>query len=121
MRPGAWGRASPLPPTPGDTGGTSGVLAFGPYGRSLSLVGIVYVAAAFMVVPALLLLFHRLSRPPSGGPTSLPPECLPHSSDSPGDTPPSSPPPAALSGGPAVHPSAGSVADEAERWLRSQA
>ena len=77
------------------------------------------MAAAFLVVPALLFLFHRLSRPPTGGPTSLPPECLPLSSDPPPAHAP--PPPASLTGGPALHPSAGSVAEEAERWLRSQA
>lgn len=73
------------------------------------------MAAAFMVVPGLLLLFHRLSRPPGGGPTSLPPTALPPPTGlSEGGYAPG--PPAAR-----LHPSAGSLADEAERWLRSQA
>ncbi|HET6965704.1 MAG TPA: hypothetical protein VFH58_13090 [Acidimicrobiales bacterium] len=77
-------------------------------------MGILYVAAAFLVVPGLLLLFHRLSRPPAGGPTSLPPNAVP-----PTAVPPTAPVPHPH--GADVHPSAGSVADEAERWLRSQA
>lgn len=60
------------------------------------------MAAAFLVVPGLLVFFHRLSQPREGGPTSLPPASLPE--------------------GPTAHPSAASsIADEAERWLRSQA
>ncbi len=84
------------------------------------------MAAAFMVVPGLLFLFHRLSRPPAGGPTSLPPTALPTAARPDTAVPPTARPP---DGGPAapfplasgLHPSAGSVADEAERWLRSQA
>lgn len=55
-------------------------------------MGIMYVAAAFGVVPALLGAFHWLSRPPEV--TSQP--------------------------APSAGAAEGSVADEAEEWLRSQ-
>lgn len=54
-----------------------------------------YVAVAFLAVPSILFVFHRLSRPP----------VLPH---------PTQPVPASETG------AGESVAQEAERWLRSQ-
>jgi hypothetical protein len=63
-------------------------------------VGIVYTAAAFLVVPGLLFIFDRLSRPhPRGGSTSVPSSATGHAYF--------------------VEPPA-SVADEAERWLQSR-
>ena len=75
-------------------------------------MGIAYVAAAFLVVPTLLLVFHRLSRPPviPGPPRrdELPPQWHP-----PAHEPHPAPPLPAWVGD-------GSVADEAERWLRGR-
>ncbi len=84
-------------------------------------MGIVYVAAAFLVVPGLLLLFHRLSRPPAlhigGSDDPLPGQ--------PGDDrwpvhPARWEPPAEGPQEPAGWVIDGSVADEAERWLRTR-
>lgn len=58
-------------------------------------MGIVYVAVAILAVAGLLFVFHRLSRPP----------------DMPGRR---------TDEGIGPAPAAESVADEAERWLRSQ-
>lgn len=60
------------------------------------------MAAAFMVVPSLLAVFHRLSRLPAPRPDQDG-----AGADGPGVTSPSA-------------ASAASVAEEAERWLRSQ-
>ncbi len=65
------------------------------------------MAAALLVVPGLLVLFHRLSRTPPMPWTAL------QATDV-ADRPPLAGP------GPLVAPEGLSVADEAERWLRSR-
>lgn len=86
------GGSAPHPaPHPGTLGEPLPIPAYLSYGVG---VGILYVAAAFGVVPGLLLLFHRLSRTP---------EPRPQRDDLPFAEPPGQ-----------------SVADEAERWLQGQ-
>ena len=78
-------------------------------------VGILYMAAALLVVPALLVLFHRLSRTPPTPKAAPEPMELPASLELSDD-------PAWWDDevGPGFAGPADSVADEAERWLQSQ-
>ncbi len=79
-------------------------------------MGILYVAAAFLVVPGLLLLFHRLSRPPA---PPRPDQDLwplhPARWEPPAEGPQE--PAGWVIDGPWPE---NSVADEAERWLRTR-
>lgn len=79
------------PPARGHWGEPLPITAYLSYGVG---VGIMYVAAAFGVVPGLLLLFNRLSRAPE--------------------------PPPQRDDLPFAEPPRQSVADEAERWLQAQ-
>jgi hypothetical protein len=62
-----------------------------------------YMAAALLVVPSLLALFHRLSRTPS----------MPGRVDQDAER-------STLASGPVAIPEAMSLADEAERWLQGR-
>lgn len=71
--------------------------------RTVGGVGIAYVAAAFGIVPGLLFIFNRLSRPPEQRQSAKGQPERPQHEDV-----------------PFVDFDPESVADEAERWLQSQ-